>query len=98
MQWWHDACDHAWGDLLDGAFNGAQIVVDLTQTGDNHSTTTLSALDLPAKTKALFAEESKRVSDALAEGGRAMLCYPPREAFTEHSCQRIGSKPYDRAE
>ena len=64
------------GDLLDGAFNGAQIVVDLTQTGNNHSTT-ISALDLPAKTEALFAEESKRVSDALAEGGRAMLAILP---------------------
>jgi len=64
------------GDLLDGAFNGAQIVADLTQTGDNHSTT-LSALDLPAKTKALFAEESKRICDALAEGGRAMLAILP---------------------
>ena len=64
------------GDLLDGAFNGAQIVADLAQTGDNHSTT-LSALDFPAKTKARFAEESKRVSDALAEGGTAMLAILP---------------------
>jgi ABC-type lipoprotein export system ATPase subunit len=63
-------------DLLDGAFSGAQIVADLAQTGDNHSTT-LSALDFPAKTKALFAEESTRVSDALAGGGTTMLAILP---------------------
>ena len=64
------------GDLLDGAFNGAQIVSDLTQTGDNHSTK-LYALDLPAKTTAIFAEETKRVADALAGGGAEMLAILP---------------------
>ena len=64
------------GDLLDGAFNGAQIVADLGQTEENHGTK-LSALDLPARTKTLFAEESKRVADALAGGGREMLAILP---------------------
>ncbi len=64
------------GDLLDGAFDGAQIVADLVHTGDNHRST-LSALDLPAKTTTLFEEETKRVADALTEGGTAMLAILP---------------------
>jgi len=64
------------GDLLEGAFNGEQIVADPTQTMDNHSTR-LSALDLPAKTTAFFAEESKRVADALDGGGADMLAILP---------------------
>jgi hypothetical protein len=64
------------GDLLDGAFNGAQVVADLTTTKANHSAT-LSALDLPAKTAAMFAEESKRVADALDVGGTEMLAILP---------------------
>ena len=64
------------GDLLDGAFNGAQIDADLTQTGANHSTT-LSTLDLPARTTTMFAEESKRVEDALAGGGTEILAILP---------------------
>jgi hypothetical protein len=60
------------GDLLDGAFNGAQVVADPTTTIANHRAT-LSALDLPAKTLDMFAEESKRVADALHHGGREML-------------------------
>lgn len=64
------------GDLLDGAFNGPQIVADLTQTADNHSIA-LSALNLPAKTTALFTEESDRVADALAVGDTAMLAILP---------------------
>lgn len=64
------------GDLLDGAFNGAQIVADLAQTGTNH-TTTLSALDLPAKTTNMFAEEFKRVEDALAGDGTEILSILP---------------------
>jgi len=64
------------GDLLDGAFNGAQVVADLTATKVNH-TTTLSALDLPARTEVMFAEESKRVADALDGGGTEMLAILP---------------------
>jgi len=64
------------GDLLDGAFNGAQVVADLTATSANHSTT-LSTLDLPAKTAVMFAEESKRVADALDGGGTEMLAILP---------------------
>lgn len=64
------------GDLLDGAFNGAQIVSDLAQTEANHGKK-LSALDLPAKTTTMFAEESKRVTDALAGGGRELLAILP---------------------
>jgi len=64
------------GDLLDGAFNGAQVVADLTETKVNH-TTTLSALDLPARTEVMFAEESKRVADALDGGGTEMLAILP---------------------
>jgi ABC-type cobalamin/Fe3+-siderophores transport system ATPase subunit len=64
------------GDLLDGAFGGAQVVPDLAATSANHSTT-LSGLDLPAKTTAMFEEESKRVADALAGGGKEMLAILP---------------------
>ncbi len=64
------------GDLLDGAFSGAQIVADLTQTGTNHSTT-LSTLDLPTKTTNMFAEEFKRVEDALAGDGTEILAILP---------------------
>ena len=64
------------GDLLDGAFNGAQIVADVTQTGANHGET-LSVLDLPARTTTMFAEESKRVADALTGGGRELLAILP---------------------
>jgi ABC-type cobalamin/Fe3+-siderophores transport system ATPase subunit len=64
------------GDLLDGAFTGAQIVADLSQTGSNHSAT-LAALDLPAKTATLFTGESKRVADALNVGGGDMLAILP---------------------
>jgi ABC-type cobalamin/Fe3+-siderophores transport system ATPase subunit len=64
------------GDLLNGAFNGAQVVADLAETSANHSTT-LSALDLLAKTTAMFVEESKRVADALAGGGTEMLAILP---------------------
>ncbi|RJX17225.1 MAG: ATP-binding cassette domain-containing protein [Desulforudis sp.] len=64
------------GDLLDGAFNGAQVVSDLNATSVNHSTT-LSALDLPTKTTTMFAEESKRVTDALSGGGKEMLAILP---------------------
>jgi ABC-type dipeptide/oligopeptide/nickel transport system ATPase subunit len=64
------------GDLLDGAFNGAQVVGDFKATSENHSKT-LSALDLPTRTDVMFAEESKRVSDALDGGGREMLAILP---------------------
>ena len=64
------------GDLLNGAFSGAQVVADLIQTGANHSAT-LAALDFPAKTASMFTEESKRVADALAGGGKDMLAILP---------------------
>lgn len=64
------------GDLLEGAFSGAQIVADLTQTEANHNKT-LSALDLPTRTTTMFAEESERVADALAGGGKAFLAILP---------------------
>ncbi len=64
------------GDLLDGAFNGAQVVADLMATIENHKTT-LSELDLPAKTEVMFAEESNRVEDALNGGGTEMLAILP---------------------
>lgn len=64
------------GDLLDGAFTAAQIVADPAITAANHSRD-LSSLDLPAKAAAIFAEESKRVTDALADGGSQMLAILP---------------------
>jgi hypothetical protein len=64
------------GDLLQGAFSGAQVVADPTETGANHSGA-LADLDLPAKTTAMFQEESTRVSDALARGGTDMLSILP---------------------
>ena len=64
------------GDLLYGAFNSEQVVPDSTQTSVNHSTA-LSTLDLPAKTSAMFQEESKRVADALVVGGMDMVAILP---------------------
>jgi len=64
------------GDLLDGAFNGAQVVNEIKETSANHSTT-LSKLDLPAKVEVIFMEESKRVEDALAGGATEMLAILP---------------------
>ena len=64
------------GDLLEGAFGGAQVVADLDQTSQNHGTQ-LSALDLPKKNGAMFIEESQRVNDALAGGGKEMLALLP---------------------
>jgi len=64
------------GDLLDGAFNGTQVVTDLTATSKNHSTG-LSALELPAKTEIMFAEEATRVAEALDGGGTEMLAILP---------------------
>jgi hypothetical protein len=64
------------GDLLDGAFSGAQVVADSLQTGANHSAT-LTGLDLPGKAAAMFAEESGRVAHALAGGGTDMLAIFP---------------------
>ena len=60
------------GDLLDGAFNNADIDADLTITATNHSSN-LSKLDLPAKTISMFDEEFKRVTNALSAGGAEML-------------------------
>ncbi len=64
------------GDLLHGAFNGAQISSDLNKTSENHATH-LANLDLPGKTKAIFSEENKRVAAALADGGAQMLAVLP---------------------
>lgn len=64
------------GDLLDQAFKGAQVVADSAQTSANHSST-LAALELPAKVSAMFAEESQRVANALANDGKEMLAILP---------------------
>lgn len=64
------------GDLLEGAFGGAQVVADLGQTSKNHGTQ-LTALDLPNRTESMFVEESQRVADALAGGGKEMLALLP---------------------
>jgi len=64
------------GDLLEGAFNASQIVPDLAQTEENHKST-ISALDLPMKVSAMFAEESKRVANALDSGAVEMLAILP---------------------
>lgn len=64
------------GDLLDGAFNGAQIVADFMSTSANH-VNSLSALDIPTKTTAMFEEELKRVKEALTSGGSEMLAMLP---------------------
>jgi hypothetical protein len=79
------------GDLLNGAFNGAQIVADLTQTGTNHSTT-LSTLDLPAKTTNMFAEEFKRVKDSLAGDGKALLAILPGKHLLSILASVLGLK------
>ncbi len=64
------------GDLLDGAFSGAQIATDLAQTVKNHSDR-FTALDLPAKIAEMFAEESARVQAALTTTGGDMLAVLP---------------------
>lgn len=64
------------GDLLDGAFDGAQVVDDLALTSRNHSNT-LSSLDLATKTQNMFVEEEDRVSRAIATGGQEMLAILP---------------------
>lgn len=64
------------GDLLHGAFSGAQVVADLTETSANHSKT-LDTLDLPTKTASMFADEAKRIVDALSSGGTDMLAILP---------------------
>ena len=64
------------GDLLDGAFSGAQVVAEAVQTGANHSAT-LVGLDLPGKVATMFEEESRRVTDALAGGNAEMLAILP---------------------
>jgi ABC-type Mn2+/Zn2+ transport system ATPase subunit len=64
------------GDLLGGAFNGDQIDPDFTVTASNH-VTTLTALDLPAKTEAMFREESEGVDAAVEGGGKDMLAILP---------------------
>jgi ABC-type Mn2+/Zn2+ transport system ATPase subunit len=77
------------GDLLDGAFTGAQVVADLRQTGENHSAT-LAGLDLPAKTVAMFTEESKRVADALNAGGAEMLAILPGKHLLNMLANTLG--------
>ncbi|MBK6769374.1 MAG: AAA family ATPase [Ardenticatenales bacterium] len=59
-------------ELLDGAFNGGQIATSLEQTCSNHCKS-LEALDVPAKTSAMFTEESQRVQSAVITGGVEML-------------------------
>lgn len=77
------------GDLLDGAFTGAQVVSDLTQTGANHSAT-LAGLDLPAKTVTMFTEELKRVVDALSAGGPEMLAILPGKHLLSTLARALG--------
>ncbi|MBY0504126.1 MAG: AAA family ATPase [Bryobacteraceae bacterium] len=64
------------GDLLDGAFTGAQVVADAAKTGQNHQDTLVN-LDLPSKVGSMFAEESRRVADALAGDGTDLLAILP---------------------
>ncbi len=64
------------GDLLDGAFNGSQVVPDLSTTSLNHSET-ISALELPTKITTMFDEESRRVKEALSNGGKNLLAILP---------------------
>ena len=64
------------GDLLDGAFTSAQVVMDAQQTGANHQTK-LVDLDLSAKVGTMFTEEFKRVSDSLAGNGSDLLAILP---------------------
>ncbi len=64
------------GDLLDGAFRGAQIAQTLLDTSSNHAAA-LSELDLPTRTTNMFAEEEDRVHEALRGGTTAMLAILP---------------------
>lgn len=64
------------GDLMNRAFDAAQIVSDSGETATNHGKT-LAGLDLPAKTLEMFREENQRVVDALSAGGANMLAILP---------------------
>ena len=60
------------GDLLDGAFSGAQISTETSRTCENHCAQ-LSDLDLPARTATMFKEEEALVRNALNSGRDDML-------------------------
>jgi ABC-type lipoprotein export system ATPase subunit len=77
------------GDLLDGAFSGAQVVSDVGETRLNHISK-LAELDLPKRTEVLFKEETKRVSEALSGGGRDMLAILPGKHLLSLLCAVLG--------
>jgi energy-coupling factor transporter ATP-binding protein EcfA2 len=64
------------GDLLDGAFVSAQIGTSIDETRENHKSA-LANLDLLSKVDAFFAEETKRVDNALAGDGAEILVVLP---------------------
>ena len=64
------------GDLLNGAFTGAQIADELSSTSSAHGAT-IAALNLPTRVEEMFTEESRRVEAALIEGGIGMLAILP---------------------
>lgn len=64
------------GDLLNGAFNGSQVVADDRETITNHSSS-IAALDLPGRTAVFFEEEMSRVTAVLTAGGDDMLAILP---------------------
>lgn len=79
------------GDLLDGAFKGAQVVSDLNTTSMNHSRT-IADLDLPKKMETMFDEESKRVKEALSNGGKQLLAILPGKHLLSILADVLGLK------
>ena len=55
------------GDLLNGAFSGAQIAQNIEETKNNHCSQ-FTILNLPSKVNDLFASESKRITDSITNG------------------------------
>jgi len=82
------------GDLLEGAFNNADIDADLTITANNHSSN-LNNLGLPARTISMFDEEFKRVTNALSAGGSEMLSIFPGKHLLSIFAGVVGFKPSD---
>jgi len=82
------------GDLLDGAYNNADVVDDLELTAKNHSTN-LNKVDLPGKTLSMFDEEARRVIKALSEGASDMLAILPGKHLLSILANVFGFKTSD---
>ncbi len=64
------------GDLLDGAFGKGQIVATVEGTSQSHQEA-FAAMDLPARTKGIFDEETERIQDAIDGDGMELVALLP---------------------